>query len=48
MGRMHTNALKLEALFGKEGTGFMRMHVACSRSVLQETLVSLRHAYEND
>lgn len=39
-------ALNDGSMFGKEGTGFMRMNVACSRSVLQEALDSLQHAYE--
>jgi cystathionine beta-lyase len=33
------------SMFGKEGIGFMRMNVACPRSVLVKALSQLEGAY---
>ena len=33
--------------FGPEGSGFMRMNVACPRATLEEAMRRLREAYEN-
>lgn len=38
-------ALNDGAIFGKEGVGFMRMNVACPRSILERALEQLRDAY---
>ena len=38
-------ALNDGAMFGKEGTGFMRMNVGCPRSILQKALNNLKLAY---
>ncbi len=39
-------ALNDGTIFGKEGTGFMRLNVACPRSVLKQALDQLRDACE--
>jgi len=40
-------ALNNGAMFGKEeGTGFMRMNVACSRSILVKALQQLKEAVD--
>lgn len=38
-------ALNDGSIFGKEGRGFMRMNVACPRSVLEKALLQLEGAY---
>ncbi|MEA5006467.1 MAG: PatB family C-S lyase [Rikenellaceae bacterium] len=38
-------ALNDGSIFGQEGTGFMRMNVACPRSVLEKALLQLEGAY---
>jgi cystathionine beta-lyase len=38
-------ALNDGAMFGKEGVGFMRMNIACPRSVLEKALDQLEEAY---
>lgn len=40
-------ALNQGAMFGKEGTGFMRMNVATPRSVLEQALCQLEKAYQS-
>lgn len=39
-------ALNDGAMFGKEGEGFMRLNVACPRSVLRQALDQIKEAYE--
>ena len=39
-------ALNDGSMFGKEGTGFMRMNIATSRDYLKEALESLKRAYD--
>lgn len=39
-------ALSDGEMFGKEGIGFMRMNVGCSRSVVERALRQLKEAYE--
>ena len=38
-------ALNDGAMFGKEGEGFMRLNVACPRSVLKQALDQIKQAY---
>lgn len=38
-------ALNDGSIFGKEGVGYMRMNVACPRSVLEKALLQLEEAY---
>ena len=40
-------ALNDGTMFGKEGEGFMRLNVACSRSVLEKALKQLKKACDN-
>ena len=40
-------ALNDGAMFGKEGEGFMRLNVACPRSVLEKALKQLKEACDN-
>ena len=39
-------ALNDGAMFGKEGTGFMRINIGCPRSILQKALNNLKIAYD--
>ncbi|MFA6813894.1 MAG: MalY/PatB family protein [Bacteroidaceae bacterium] len=41
-------ALNDGTIFGKEGEGFMRMNIACPRSVLKQALEQLRDAIKNN
>ena len=40
-------ALNDGSMFGKEGTGFMRMNAGCPRSILEQALTQLQEAYNN-
>lgn len=40
-------ALNQGAMFGKEGTGFMRMNVATPRAILEQALLQLKDAYQS-
>jgi cysteine-S-conjugate beta-lyase len=34
--------------FGREGAGYMRMNIACPQSILEEALLRLTNAIQND